>query len=517
MAEGNAGRSRGSRCTWNYEETAFLISVWSEEEMLRQLETPRNKFAYVKIVDRLAEEGIIRTFDQVKTKIRDLKHDFKKTWQHNHKSGNGRLDPPHYQALKEFLGCREALEPSSLFESTEITESHEDGGNGDLSPGPSQTESPQPDVSLNSSTDLDTSTVNASNESSNSNQLDMSTTNASNESSNSDQLDTSTTSASSSGQLDTSTSASSSGQLDTSTSASSSGQTGGKRKAQEDGDNNPKSARQEDKNGKKGFSKKERKRKTRLETSFSELEKTIHNVHKDQDTKLMEAENKRAEDWKAHDLRVMKMQQDHEKETMSNMMGQFVAMMGQFMTAFAPGQQGNSSASNQNPPTAAFQGPPTSDFQRPSAANFQHPQSSASGFQRSHSPAPGFQHPQSSASGFQRPHSPAPGFQHPQSSASGFQRPPSPAPGFQHPQSSASGFQRPHSPAPGFQHPQSSASGFQRPHSPAPGFQHPQSSASGFQRPPSPAPGFQPPRVSNLERTASPSEENASELIYFHL
>ncbi|CAH1240901.1 Hypp6182 [Branchiostoma lanceolatum] len=86
------------------------------------------------------------------------------------------------------------------------------------------------------------------------------------------------------------------------------------------------------------YLKKERKKKTRIENAFSGLEKSIGSLQEGQEARQREAEKQRAEEWKEHELRVLQMQQEHETRTVTNMMGQFMAMMGQFITA---NQQGS--------------------------------------------------------------------------------------------------------------------------------------------------------------------------------
>ncbi|CAH1268482.1 ZCCHC3 [Branchiostoma lanceolatum] len=93
---------------------------------------------------------------------------------------------------------------------------------------------------------------------------------------------------------------------------------------------------------KPGYLKKERNKTTRLQNAFAGLEKSIGSLQEGQEVRQREAEKQRAEEWKEHDLRVLQMQQEHETRTVTNMMGQFMAMMGQFITA---NQQGSTLSS----------------------------------------------------------------------------------------------------------------------------------------------------------------------------
>ncbi|CAH1242346.1 ZSCAN20 [Branchiostoma lanceolatum] len=111
----------GRGISWSHAEVRCLISVWSEEEILRRLESARNRDAYFKIQDRLCEAGWVRTLAQVKRKIRDLKYDYRRARENNRTSGRGRVTTPYYDELDRFLGTREATEPGSLLESQVAT------------------------------------------------------------------------------------------------------------------------------------------------------------------------------------------------------------------------------------------------------------------------------------------------------------------------------------------------------------------------------------------------------------
>ncbi|XP_066271955.1 uncharacterized protein [Branchiostoma lanceolatum] len=142
--------------------------------------------------------------------------------------------------------------------------------------------------------------------------------------------------------------------LDTSTSSSTSNNPAKKsstqpekRKAEEEGggvEKKGKTDSKQSKTGKDGYLKKQRKKTTRLENAFAGLEKSIGSLQEGQEDRQREADKQRADEWKEHDLRMLQMQQDHETRTVTNMMGQFMAMMGQFMA--------NQQGSTQSPPTS---------------------------------------------------------------------------------------------------------------------------------------------------------------------
>ncbi|KAI8490820.1 hypothetical protein Bbelb_316130 [Branchiostoma belcheri] len=121
MAEGHA--REGVRCTWSAPETRLLISVWSEDAILLQLESARNKVAYIKIMERLTAAGYNRTLEQIKRKVRDLRMAHRKVRDNNSRSGRGRVTCPFYEELDVFLGGREAIDPQSLLESQDHRES----------------------------------------------------------------------------------------------------------------------------------------------------------------------------------------------------------------------------------------------------------------------------------------------------------------------------------------------------------------------------------------------------------
>ncbi|KAI8490493.1 hypothetical protein Bbelb_317610 [Branchiostoma belcheri] len=116
MAEGEGNRPRA---TWSPAETRFLISLWAEDNIRERLESARNKYAYVQIQQALRDAGYVRTVDQVRRKIRDLKYAYNKTTDINKKSGRGRKTRPFFDEMNLFLGSREAAEPGSLLESQE--------------------------------------------------------------------------------------------------------------------------------------------------------------------------------------------------------------------------------------------------------------------------------------------------------------------------------------------------------------------------------------------------------------
>jgi len=72
MATGNQG-------IWGLQETKALLSVWGAEDVQRQLDgIVRNRIIYEKIAAELAELGYERTWQQCKTKIRNMVQKYRK-------------------------------------------------------------------------------------------------------------------------------------------------------------------------------------------------------------------------------------------------------------------------------------------------------------------------------------------------------------------------------------------------------------------------------------------------------
>ena len=113
--------SRGS--AWADAEVTALISIWGEAEIQEQLDgATRNKTIYTKISNKLHEMGFQRDWQECRTKIKNLKGDYKKVKDHNGVTGNGRKTCKFYDKLDAILGHRPASAPSTLLDTGSLTQ-----------------------------------------------------------------------------------------------------------------------------------------------------------------------------------------------------------------------------------------------------------------------------------------------------------------------------------------------------------------------------------------------------------
>ena len=103
--------------TWSDNEVLQLISFWGEEGVQAQLEgSKRNKYVYEKISKTLARNGIHKSSDQCRAKMKKLKTDYRKVKDKNGKTGRGRSIWKYFDALDAILGHRPATKPPLLLD-----------------------------------------------------------------------------------------------------------------------------------------------------------------------------------------------------------------------------------------------------------------------------------------------------------------------------------------------------------------------------------------------------------------
>ena len=92
--------------TWNNDEVLVLISIWSQESILKMLATSRkNKDIYGKMSATLETLGFQRDFTQCRTKVKHLKTTYKKYKDSLARSGTARVkEPKFFEQLDVFLG-----------------------------------------------------------------------------------------------------------------------------------------------------------------------------------------------------------------------------------------------------------------------------------------------------------------------------------------------------------------------------------------------------------------------------
>ncbi|XP_029587520.1 uncharacterized protein LOC115173512 isoform X3 [Salmo trutta] len=90
--------------TWSPEETKALISVWSDEQNILEMEqTCRKKHVYREISERLNDLGVKRTWKQCQNKMKALKYKYRQT--RRDPNSSGRTTFPLFSELDEFLAA----------------------------------------------------------------------------------------------------------------------------------------------------------------------------------------------------------------------------------------------------------------------------------------------------------------------------------------------------------------------------------------------------------------------------
>ena len=65
--------------SWNVEETKALIAIWGQENVQSQLDrVHRNRDVYQRIAMELEDNGYVKTWQQCRTKIKNLTQKYRK-------------------------------------------------------------------------------------------------------------------------------------------------------------------------------------------------------------------------------------------------------------------------------------------------------------------------------------------------------------------------------------------------------------------------------------------------------
>ena len=106
--------------TWSDAEVLKLIEYWGEEGIQEQLEgAKRNKHVYDTIAKSLGKDGISKTGEQCRAKMKKLKLDYRKLKDKNKKTGRGRASSKYFDALDSILGHRPATKPPVVIDTAE--------------------------------------------------------------------------------------------------------------------------------------------------------------------------------------------------------------------------------------------------------------------------------------------------------------------------------------------------------------------------------------------------------------
>ncbi|XP_041759035.2 zinc finger protein 354B [Coregonus clupeaformis] len=90
--------------TWSPKETEALISVWSNKQILQEMERSyRKKHVYSEISKQMKDLGVKRTWKQCQTKIKDMKFSYRQTLRNP--SSSGRVTCPFFSELHTFLAA----------------------------------------------------------------------------------------------------------------------------------------------------------------------------------------------------------------------------------------------------------------------------------------------------------------------------------------------------------------------------------------------------------------------------
>ncbi|XP_064873801.1 zinc finger and SCAN domain-containing protein 12-like isoform X2 [Oncorhynchus nerka] len=104
--------------TWTPTETEALISVWSKKPILREMERSyRKQHVYGDISEQVKELGVKRTRKQCQTKIKDMKHSYRRALRNP--SSSGRATCPFFSELHTFLATTPDATDTQLPESKE--------------------------------------------------------------------------------------------------------------------------------------------------------------------------------------------------------------------------------------------------------------------------------------------------------------------------------------------------------------------------------------------------------------
>ena len=105
---------------WTDEEVKALISIWGDSKIQQELDgAVRNKAIYTTIAKKMQENGHDRDWQQCKTKIKNLKRDYKVVKDNNGETGRARKTCKFFDQLDEILRHRPASVPSNLVDTSD--------------------------------------------------------------------------------------------------------------------------------------------------------------------------------------------------------------------------------------------------------------------------------------------------------------------------------------------------------------------------------------------------------------
>ena len=112
---------------WSDEEVKALIAIWGEANVQEELDgAVRNKVVYQDISRKLQEQGYNREWEQCKTKIKNLKKEYRQVKDYNGETGRGRKTCKFFKELDSILGHRPASIPAALLDTGTSSSTVED-------------------------------------------------------------------------------------------------------------------------------------------------------------------------------------------------------------------------------------------------------------------------------------------------------------------------------------------------------------------------------------------------------
>uniref|UniRef100_A0A1X7TRH7 Myb/SANT-like DNA-binding domain-containing protein n=1 Tax=Amphimedon queenslandica TaxID=400682 RepID=A0A1X7TRH7_AMPQE len=106
--------------SWTDKEITALISIWGDTKIQEKLDgSTRNKTIFIEISEKLeATTGISREWQQCRSKIKNLKTEYKRIKDHNNITGNGRKTFQFFKQMDSILGDRPASLPTVLIDTS---------------------------------------------------------------------------------------------------------------------------------------------------------------------------------------------------------------------------------------------------------------------------------------------------------------------------------------------------------------------------------------------------------------
>lgn len=94
---------------WTDAEVFKLIAQWGEKGIQEQLEgSKRNKHVYARLSSELVKQGIVKSGEQCRSKVKKLRQEDKKIKDDHRQTGKGRTNWKFFDSIDEILGNRPA-------------------------------------------------------------------------------------------------------------------------------------------------------------------------------------------------------------------------------------------------------------------------------------------------------------------------------------------------------------------------------------------------------------------------